>query len=265
MLKLEAIKSEKIWGYELWFASTHPNGCQKDFKSFVNADYPLIGKIIHSEDSLSIQVHPDDEKALLYENSRGKSECWYVLDAGDDAELVYGLKKSYSKQELKNAIEGGTLEECLSYVKVKKGDFIFIPSGTVHAIGRGMRLLEIQQSSDVTYRLYDFNRGRECHIEKGLGCIKNDNLMQVKTFSGFFECPYFSLETIEIKDSYFVDSEKDKKVFDSKDIVLYFILEGNVCVNGLTFSKEEAFASRTDEELSFKGSCKIMKIKCLSD
>ncbi|MCR5218231.1 type I phosphomannose isomerase catalytic subunit [Treponema sp.] len=263
MLKLKAIKSEKIWGYELWFASTHPNGCQEDFKSFAGGDYPLLGKIIQANDSLSIQVHPDDEKAALYENCRGKTECWYVLDAEAGAKLVYGLNGSYSDDELKNAIEGGSLEKYLSYVDVKKGDFVFIPSGTVHAIGKGMRLLEIQQSSDITYRLYDFNRGRECHVEKGIACIKNDGLNPVKAFSGHFECPYFSLETFTVNDSYTQEARKAKET--PGDVLLYFVLEGQGSVNGLSFAKEDSFAALPDEKLEFTGSMKVMKITCLSD
>ena len=101
MVKLSPIRSEKVWGYEDWIASTHPDGCQKEFKELVK-DYPLLVKIIQANDTLSVQVHPDDEdaKRLEGENQRGKTECWYVLDAEGRASLVYGLKKNYSKQEL---------------------------------------------------------------------------------------------------------------------------------------------------------------------
>ena len=94
MLKLNQIRSDKIWGYELWIASTHPNGCQEEFKNAVGGDYPLLVKVIQADDTLSIQVHPDDELAVKLEGpgNRGKTECWYVLDAATDAKLVYGIK-----------------------------------------------------------------------------------------------------------------------------------------------------------------------------
>ena len=95
-IKLTPITSEKIWGYELWIASTHPNGTQPEFAQAVGGDFPLLVKIIQANDTLSIQVHPDDQKALELEGpgNRGKTECWYVLDAAPDAKLVYGLKAS---------------------------------------------------------------------------------------------------------------------------------------------------------------------------
>ncbi|MBR5356157.1 MAG: class I mannose-6-phosphate isomerase, partial [Lachnospiraceae bacterium] len=160
MLKLNPIKSDKIWGYENWIASTHPNGLQKDFMEAAGGDYPLLVKVIQANDTLSIQVHPDDDFAVKLEGkgSRGKTECWYVLDAKPDAKIVYGIKEGYSKEVLSNAIKENKLEEYLEFVNVSKGDFIFIPAGTVHAIGAGLRLLEVQQSCDLTYRLYDWGR-----------------------------------------------------------------------------------------------------------
>ena len=167
-IKLTPITSEKIWGYELWIASTHPNGTQPEFAKAVGGDFPLLVKIIQANDTLSIQVHPDDQKALELEGpgNRGKTECWYVLDAAPDARLVYGLKDGASTEQLAQAIKDNKLEPYLEFVEVHKGDFIYIPAGTVHAIGGGLRLLEVQQSCDLTYRLYDWGRGREVHIDK---------------------------------------------------------------------------------------------------
>lgn len=127
MKKLTAIKSEKIWGYELWTASTHPNGCQKDFLELCGKPYPLLVKVIQANESLSIQVHPDDEMAveLEGEGNVGKTECWYVLSADEGAKLVYGLKGKYSDEELASAIESATLEKYLNYVEVHAGDFYF--------------------------------------------------------------------------------------------------------------------------------------------
>ena len=162
MLKLNAIQLDKIWGYEQWIASTHENGLQQDLLNAMGGNYPLLVKIIQANENLSIQVHPDDDSAKLLEGNDavGKTECWYVLDALPDASLVYGLKKQYTKEQIKDAILNNTLEDFLNIVPVSKGDFIFIPAGTVHAIGKGLRLLEIQQSCDTTYRLYDWGRDR---------------------------------------------------------------------------------------------------------
>jgi len=208
MFKTEAFVSEKIWGYERWILSTHKAGEAlaekstefiggKKLSSIIGADYPLLVKVIQADETLSVQVHPDDEYARIHENSAGKTECWYILDAKEGASLIYGLNGMYSREELKQAIENQTLDGCLRSVPVSKGDFVFIPAGTVHAIQGGLRLLEIQQSSDITYRLYDWGRPREIHVEKSLDVIKPvppDSLNAEHPFSGVFSCPYFNLE-----------------------------------------------------------------------
>ena len=97
MIKLNAIRSDKIWGYENWIASTHPNGMQKEFLDFAGNDFPLLVKVIQANEALSVQVHPNDETAARLENCRGKTECWYVLSARKGATLVYGLNDSYTK------------------------------------------------------------------------------------------------------------------------------------------------------------------------
>ena len=200
MLKLEPIRSDKVWGYELWIASTHPNGCQADFMQ-ATGGYPLLVKVIQADDTLSVQVHPDDTKAVELEgaDSRGKTECWYVLDAAPGAQLVYGLNDSYSREELSAAIAETRLEGCLNRVEVHKGDFIFIPAGTVHAIGGGLRLLEVQQSCDITYRLYDWGRPREIHVEKGLASIKQSAPAPISPLGAEFSCDYFTLKHVTVQ------------------------------------------------------------------
>ena len=147
-------------------------------------------EVYQANDTLSIQVHPDDDWAVKLEGegNRGKTECWYVLDAKPDAKIVYGIKEGYSNQVLSDAITQNKLEDYLEFVNVQKGDFIFIPAGTVHAIGAGLRLMEVQQSCDLTYRLYDWGRGREVHIQKGLSVIKREGMIPVAKFPGKFEC-----------------------------------------------------------------------------
>lgn len=143
----------------------------KDAESF-----PLLIKLIDACDKLSIQVHPDDTYAKEKEGEYGKTEMWYIVDAEPGAKLVYGLK-DYNKDTFRAAVADGTLEKYMNAVDVKKGDIFFIPSGLVHAIGAGILIAEIQQSSNVTYRVYDYMRRgkdgklRELHVDKALDVI----------------------------------------------------------------------------------------------
>lgn len=136
--------------------------------------FPVLIKIIDAYDNLSIQVHPDDEYARRVENEFGKTEIWYVLDATDDAKLIYGFKSEITKDEFRKSIEDNTLLDKLNVVNVKKGDLFFIEAGTVHAIGKGALIAEIQQNSNCTYRVYDYGRvgkdgkPRELHIDKAV-------------------------------------------------------------------------------------------------
>lgn len=271
MLKLNPIKSDKIWGYELWIASTHPNGCQLEFKDFCRDEYPLLVKVIQADDTLSVQIHPDDEFAVELEGpgNRGKTECWYVLDAAPDAKLVYGLKDGVSKAELKKAIEKNALEPFLNFVNVKKGDFIFIPAGTVHAIGGGLRLMEVQQSCDLTYRFYDWGRGREIHVEKALAVIKENKNDAIAQFPGLFECEYFSIEKIDVKGGWssYCSSQKEGNPY-SNDVMLLYVLSSEKAVirnTGDKFSKtisaEEIYAVAPGERITVEGKAELLKIR----
>lgn len=140
--------------------------------------FPILIKIIDACDRLSVQVHPGDEYARRVENENGKTEAWYILEADEGAQLVYGVNRDMTRAEFKNGIENGTLESLLNFVPVKKGDVAFIPSGTLHAIGKGILLAEVQQSCDTTYRVYDYDRvgkdgkKRELHVEKALDVVE---------------------------------------------------------------------------------------------
>lgn len=266
MKKLDPIKSDKIWGYELWIASTHPNGCQEDFKKSVGGEYPLLVKIIQANDTLSIQVHPDDDFAVKLEGegNRGKTECWYVLDAEPDAKLVYGIKEGYSNEVLAKAITENNLESYLEFVEVKKGDFIFIPAGTVHAIGAGLRLLEVQQSCDLTYRLYDWGRGREVHIEKGLAVIKREEMIPVKPFSDEFECQYFKLQQVKVKGGWSMLCSKGN---GPEAVQLIYIISADKAIirtseqkAGVPVKAEEIYAVMPGEKITVEGSAEIMRI-----
>ncbi len=139
---------------------------------------PVLCKFIDAARSLSIQVHPDDEFARKHESSPGKSEMWYILDAEPDAFIYYGLNRDVTREELARAMADGSITELLNKVYVRRGDSFFIPAGTIHAIGAGILICEIQQSSNITYRMYDFGRlgadgkPRALHIEKAAACAR---------------------------------------------------------------------------------------------
>jgi mannose-6-phosphate isomerase len=133
---------------------------------------PLLIKMIFAKEKLSVQVHPDDEMARKYGQPRGKTECWYALAAQPGALVAVGLKHGVSLKQVREGIDAGTLEESLNMLPVAAGEMILVDAGTVHAIWPGSILLETQQNCDITYRMYDYGRGRELHIEKSLEAIR---------------------------------------------------------------------------------------------
>ena len=142
--------------------------------------FPTLTKFIDAREKLSVQVHPDDDYALENEGQYGKTEMWYVVSAEDGAGLYMGLKRRSSPEEIAKKISDGSIEELLAFKEVKAGDVFFIPSGTIHAIGAGVRIFEIQQNSTLTYRLYDYGRRdscgntRELHVDKALDVLIPD-------------------------------------------------------------------------------------------
>lgn len=210
IIKLKPYYSEKIWGYEKWNLSTHKSGnsiveeTNEKLADYLNEELPILIKIIKSNESLSVQVHPSNEYARKYENDNGKTECWYILEAKEDAHLICNIKEGLTREILKKAIEDGRIEEHLKKIPVKPGDMVYIPSGTVHAIQGGIKLLEIQQSSDITYRLYDWGRDREVHIEKSLDVIdfeEKNNAGKIENFN-ILTTPYFNVEKICVNKRY---------------------------------------------------------------
>ena len=144
------------------------------------SSFPLLIKLIDAKQNLSVQVHPDDAYAAQHEGECGKTEMWYVVDCDEGAELIYGFKQSLSKEALKTHIENNTLLDVCNRVSVKKGDVFFIPAGTLHAIGGGMLIAEVQQNSNATYRVFDYGRigndgkPRPLHIEKALDVTQRE-------------------------------------------------------------------------------------------
>jgi len=212
-LFLHSVMQEKIWGgtrlkeefgYEIpsdhvgefWAISAHPHGVSKVangpyegmgldqlyqehrelFSNRKEPVFPLLTKILDANDWLSVQVHPDDTYAMEHEGELGKTECWYVIAADEGSEIIYG-HNAKSKEELRQQIEDKNWDALLTKVPVKAGDFFYVPSGTMHAIGSGILILETQQSSDTTYRVYDFDRKddngnlRELHLEKSIDVL----------------------------------------------------------------------------------------------
>ena len=188
------IPSDKVGEY--WAISAHPNGVstvkngrfagqkldtlyaghRELFGNRSEPVFPLLTKILDANDWLSVQVHPDDAYGLKHEGELGKTECWYIIAADEGAEIIYG-HNAKSKEELREQIESKNWDQLLTKVKVKAGDFFYVPSGTMHAIGSGILILETQQSSDTTYRVYDFDRKddagnlRELHLEKSIDVL----------------------------------------------------------------------------------------------
>ncbi|HEX8413838.1 MAG TPA: class I mannose-6-phosphate isomerase [Sphingomicrobium sp.] len=139
---------------EVWFTSPEP--------------LPLLVKYLFTSERLSIQVHPDDDQARERGVANGKTECWYILDAEPGATLGLGLVRDASKDELRAAALDGSIEQLMNWRPVSAGDFLFVPAGTIHAVGAGISLLEFQQNEGVTYRLYDYGRPRELHLDDGM-------------------------------------------------------------------------------------------------
>lgn len=135
-------------------------------------EFPLLVKVLFPNDKLSVQVHPDDERARAMGQPRGKTECWYVLEAEPGAAVALGLREGADAKEVERAIAEGRLEEMLVQVPVSAGEMVFVDAGTVHAIGPGVTLLETQQTSDTTFRMWDYGRPRELHVEQGLAATK---------------------------------------------------------------------------------------------
>lgn len=168
-------------------------------------DFPILIKFIDARDNLSIQVHPDNQYALKNEGQYGKTEMWYVMDAGEEAFLYYGFKREISKEEFERRIHEDTLLEVLNAVPVQKGDVLFIESGTIHAIGKDILIAEIQQNSNVTYRVYDYGRvgkdgkKRELHIEKALQVTNRMPIMRDRgSYPHVADCDYFTVDKLNL-------------------------------------------------------------------
>jgi mannose-6-phosphate isomerase len=199
MRRLEPSFREKVWGatkLEPWFRDSEQRIGEV---WFTGSGLPILTKFLFTSERLSIQVHPADEYAREHEDSPGKTEMWHVLRAEPGAEIGAGFVEELTRERLREAALSGEIERLLRWMPVRAGDTIFTPAGTVHAIGAGLALVEIQQMSDVTYRLYDYGRPRELHLDKGIEVADLGAHPGVEQRRGrlLAECPYFATEMVE--------------------------------------------------------------------
>ena len=177
------------------------------FAGGATGEFPLLIKTLFPREKLSVQVHPNDAEARLLGQARGKTECWYVLSAEPGATVAVGFREEISLAEVRSAIADGTLEDKLRYLPVKAGDMVYVDAGTVHAIGPGMVVLETQEYSDITYRLYDYGRPRELHVDAGLAVSRTDSgagLVAPITMDGYTRlvaCDYFVVDRFSLSQS----------------------------------------------------------------
>ncbi len=212
---------------------TNPELCGKNAERF--EDFPILIKFIDAMDNLSVQVHPTKEYCELTGKGQSKTECWYIIDCEEDASLILGFKDKITPEEFKAAIANNTLTDYVENVKVKKGDFFFIDSGTLHAICKGILLAEVQESSNTTYRIYDYNRvgadgkPRELHVEDGAAVTKLEKYSQpdfsnpeadTKERRLLADCPLFKVWKLDI-------TEKLCDNADENSFVSLLIMAGN--------------------------------------
>lgn len=205
----------------------------KVYTKFGN-EFPILIKFIDANDWLSIQVHPDDELALQRHNCLGKTEMWYILDAEKDSELISGFSQKVDAAGYQKHLKNKTLKEILNFEKVEKGDVYYMPAGRVHALGPGILLAEIQQTSDVTYRIYDWDRidsagmTRDLHIEEALDAIdfsvekkyKTEYKAELNKTSDLVDSPYFTTKILEF------DARLKKDYSELDSFVIYVVAEG---------------------------------------
>jgi mannose-6-phosphate isomerase len=195
--------------------------------------FPLLFKYLDAREDLSIQVHPNDKLAKERHNSFGKTEMWYVMQADADARIIVGFKEDSSKEEYLKHLHDNTLVSILDDVKAKSGDVFFLETGTVHAIGAGLVVAEIQQTSDITYRLYDFDRvdaqgnKRELHVDLALDAINYNRVetqkkydSKVNTSNTVVDCPYFTTNFLPLEDK--LEVAKNGETF-----TVYMCIEGD--------------------------------------
>jgi mannose-6-phosphate isomerase len=230
--RLPAAFKEKIWGttnLAPWFESSS----NKIGEVWFEADLPILIKFVFTSERLSVQVHPDDAFAAAHEASRGKTEMWHVLRAGPEARIALGFRERIDPERMRQAALSGEIERLLHCFKVKAGETFFVPAGTVHAIGADLAVCEIQQHSDVTYRLYDYGRPRELHLDKAMQ-VADAGPADATPRAFPVECQYF--RTDELRLSAPLQYETDERRFHA----LVF-LSGHGRIAGEAYREGEAW------------------------
>lgn len=228
-------------------------------------DFPILIKFIDAKKPLSIQVHPDDEYALSHENQYGKTEMWYVLEAEEGAYLYQGFEKEISKEEFERRIKENTLTEVLHKEYVKRGDVIFITPGTLHSIGAGLLIAEIQQSSNVTYRIYDFGRvgadgkPRQLHIQQSLDVTKIEKPVKYKSpDEHMVNCDFFCVDRIKVNEKTYED------IADDSSFVSLLVIDGvgKISAEGETLEVKKGdsvFITAGAGKYSVEGNVEVIK------
>ncbi len=237
-------------------------------------EFPLLIKLIDADDNLSIQVHPDDKLAAERHHSFGKTEMWYVVGHEPGAELYLGFNQPVTKEKYLEYLNAGKLAELLTAYKVQDGDSYFIPAGTIHAIGKGLLIAEIQQTSDITYRVFDWNRvdpktgkGRELHTELALDAIEYKSRSDYKTVAApkvnapvtLEKCPYFQTNSLIVEG----ETVRDYAPLDS--FVIYICLDGSLELEyeggTETVKKGETVLLPAEiDEVTLKGQGKVLEV-----
>ena len=304
ILKMKPVFKEMIWGghklrdvygYEIpsdhtgecWAISAHKNGdCTIENSEFAGRtlswlfenhrelfgniegkEFPLLVKIIDARDDLSVQVHPDDEYAKVHEDSLGKTECWYVLQADEGTKMVMG-HHAKTKEEFIKAIEEDDYDNLLNSFAIEKGDFFYIPSGTLHAICSGSLIYEAQQSSDITYRVYDYHRKdkdgqeRQLHVQQSIDVTNVP--AQIKSSKSFAESRLENGTKVRYVESEFfkVDCYKlngRNTVENDAPFQMVSVIEGEGMIGGQSVKKGDHFLICSDQkETVFEGTMDVM-------
>lgn len=234
---------ERIWG-SMDLSPLYPPPTKKIGEVwFQDASHPLLVKFIFTTEKLSVQVHPSDDFAAMHENSRGKTEMWHVLATKPGAQIALGLRETLSPERLRDASTTGEIESLLNWIGVRPGETYFVPAGTIHAIGAGLTICEIQQNSDVTYRLYDYGRPRELHLDKGVAV----SLLEKHTSTSRLwpiSCPHFTVREALLDGSHLVEPSPAE---------LWIVLEGSGRIDEVAFAAGEVYRADAPFTLSGKG------------